>query len=84
MAAKLASRYIFFDPFDYEDEPFLLNAAPESLGVAYNSLKRYARIGKESVTGEMVRLEVCLLPGGLATTQRAWRKFIGAINGKVT
>jgi hypothetical protein len=73
------SNWAFFTPGN--EQPFTLSRGPKELGITYWSLWRYARYGRKGLDGAVVRLEVCLLPGGLGTTLEAYARFIARLNG---
>jgi hypothetical protein len=79
--ARIHSSLNYFDPNG--EESFTLSRGHKTIEVKYDTLRTYAMVGKESVTGEIVKLEVCHLPYGLSTTVEAYRRFISRLNGVV-
>ncbi len=64
------------------EEPLLLKDAERELGVSYQRLRRWAARGLRSGTdrqGELVRLSVCRLPSGVATSRAALERFYASL-----
>jgi len=51
------------------------------VGISGKVLRDCARRGRRTPGGEWVRLEVCLLPGGLGTSEEACLRFLRRLNG---
>jgi hypothetical protein len=72
------SLYKWFDPKG--EHPFTLKKGRNNVGCSYKTLMTCAREGRIAPSGEKIRLRVCQIPHGLATTKEEFERFISAIS----
>jgi hypothetical protein len=72
------SLYKWFDPRG--EHAFTLKAGRQKVGCSYKTLMTCAREGRLSPSGKKIRLRVCQVPHGLATTLEEFERFVAAIS----
>ena len=71
-------QYEWFDPLG--EHAFTLKDGRRKVDCGYRTLIICAQDGRLAPTGERVRLRVCQIPKGLATTLEEFERFISAIS----
>ena len=64
------------------DQDKLLADLASDLGIHYETLRQYWRVGKRSESGKMVKLVTVKLPSGRGSSMQRYREFCDALNDK--
>ena len=77
---SISRPYVWFDPG--EETTFVLSDARQhGIRMSRKALLSCAFDGRDSpLTGEIVRLRVCRLPGGIGTTVEEYHRFVSQMN----
>ena len=79
MAARYRHYALNLDPL--QEQVLSLSEMARLIGISSKSLRDCAKRGRRAPGGERIRLEVCLMPGGLGTSQEACLRFLRRLNG---
>jgi hypothetical protein len=71
-------QYEWFDPLG--EQAFVLKEGRQKVDCGYRTLMICAQDGRLTPSGARVRLKVCQIPRGLATTLEEFERFVSAIS----
>lgn len=64
----------------YEEGPILIADFAKKIGMSYNGIYAWSRLGRKSISGDIVLLEVVNTSSGIATSEAAYKRFVKLLN----